>query len=60
VKILIPHAPGAVKRPVRVATALTRSEARALRHVRRYVAQMTGWDSDAEALRFLIRNWETP
>jgi hypothetical protein len=50
--------PPPAKRTVRVATTLTRSEAAMLRKVQRYVWSFTGDRTTAEALRFLVRNWE--
>lgn len=50
--------PPPAKRTVRVATTLTRGEAAMLRQVQRYVHGFTGIRSKAEALRFLVRNWE--
>lgn len=51
-----------MKRPHRVTTTLTRAERAMLRRARRYVKAMCGkeYDSDAEALRFLARNWSPP
>ncbi len=45
-------------RAKRVTTHLNSAELRALRKVRRYVGQFCGIETTAEALRFLIRNWE--
>lgn len=47
-------------RPHRVAANLNRTERTMLRRVRRYVKSMSGYDSYAEALRFLIRDWRSP
>ena len=44
-------------RVYRVGAILNRTERSMLRRVRRYVKAMSGYDSDAEALRFLIRDW---
>ncbi len=45
-------------RRTRVETRLTPDELKQLRVVQRYVHKMSGYKSRAEALRFLIRNWE--
>ncbi len=45
-------------RRIRVETRLTRGELAALRKVKRYVAALSGYKSRAEALRYLIRNWQ--
>lgn len=42
----------------RVSTILDAAERAALRRVRRYVKMLSGADSDAQALRFLVRNWK--
>lgn len=42
----------------RVTTTLNAAERSALRRVRRYVKALSGIDTDAEALRLLVRNWE--
>ena len=40
--------------------SLSREESVKLAQVRRFVRQMSGYDTNAEALRFLIRNWSKP
>lgn len=42
----------------RVTTTLNAEERKALRKVIRYVKGFTGIGTKAEALRFLVRNWE--
>lgn len=44
----------------RVTTTLNQEERAMLRRVRRFVKQHAAIDSDAEALRFLVRNWSSP
>ena len=57
---MIPYGPGqGPKRRYRVTAALNQDERRKLAKVRRYVHSMTGYGSTAEALRYLIRDWET-
>lgn len=52
---------GPVKpRKKRVATTLNRAEQRAFARVRKYVRSYCGPVSDAEVLRFLVRNWMGP
>ena len=43
-----------------VSAGLTSDEMKKLKIVQRFVRQMSGEKSRSEAIRFLIRNWETP
>ena len=44
----------------RVVTTLTASEQRAFALVKRFVQSYCGRVSDAEVLRFLVRDWRAP
>ena len=46
------------RHPHRLTTRLTPAEMRAFREVRKFVCSYCGKVSDAEVLRFLVRNWE--
>lgn len=48
------------KRKNRVQVCLSHAESVKLAQVRRFVKQMSGCDSKAETVRFLIRNWSNP
>lgn len=48
------------KRDVRVCSRLSKAEARKLKRVQNYVGSTSGYYSEAEAIRFLIRDWESP